>query len=61
MTMKTTLKMTNPGYLGLRKVISGGQTGADRGGIDAAFEMGLKTGGHAPRARAPALHLQSLA
>ena len=31
-------------FAGLTKVISGGQTGADRGGIDAAHEMGIDTG-----------------
>jgi len=30
------------------KVISGGQTGADRAGLDAAWELGLETGGTAP-------------
>lgn len=32
----------------LRKVISGGQTGADRTGLECAKEMGLETGGTAP-------------
>ncbi|WP_407305911.1 YpsA SLOG family protein [Acinetobacter sp.] len=45
----TTLKLVEPHYYGLLKVISGGQTGADRGGIDAAFELGVPTGGHAPQ------------
>lgn len=31
------------------KIISGGQDGADRGGLDAAIELGLLTGGMAPR------------
>lgn len=35
-------------YTGLSRVISGGQTGADRGGIDAAHELGVDTGGTAP-------------
>lgn len=30
------------------KVISGGQTGADQGGLEAAKELGLDTGGWAP-------------
>jgi hypothetical protein len=34
---------------GVIRVISGGQTGADRGGIDAAVDLGIATGGHAPR------------
>jgi hypothetical protein len=33
------------------KIISGGQTGADRGGLDAAMELGLAHGGHCPRGR----------
>jgi len=32
----------------LRKVISGGQTGADQGGLKAAKEFGLETGGTMP-------------
>lgn len=35
-------------YRGLRKVVSGGQCGADRGGLDGAREAGLETGGWAP-------------
>jgi len=33
------------------KVISGGQTGADRAGLDAARELGLEYGGSVPRGR----------
>gem|GEM_PF-228308 len=33
------------------KVIAGGQTGADRGGLDAAIELGLVHGGFCPRGR----------
>lgn len=33
----------------LRKVISGGQTGADRTGLECAKALGLETGGHAPK------------
>jgi len=33
------------------KVISGGQTGADRGGLDAAIELGVSHGGWCPRKR----------
>lgn len=36
-------------YHGLRKVISGGQCGADRAGITAARDLGIKTGGFAPK------------
>jgi hypothetical protein len=37
-----------PPYEGLKKVISGGQCGADLGGISAAHEFGVPTGGIAP-------------
>lgn len=33
----------------LRKVISGGQTGADQAGLVAAVKLGLETGGTAPK------------
>ena len=33
----------------LRKVISGGQTGADRTGLECAKTLGLETGGTAPK------------
>lgn len=33
----------------LKKIISGGQTGADQGGLLAAKELGLLTGGTAPK------------
>ena len=33
----------------LRKIISGGQTGADRTGLECARKLGLETGGTAPR------------
>lgn len=33
---------------GLHTVISGGQTGADQGGLMAAFKAGVRTGGQAP-------------
>src|SRR4051812_15127400 len=33
----------------LKKVISGGQTGADRAALECAKALGLETGGHAPR------------
>lgn len=36
-------------YNGLRKIISGGQDGADRGGIEAAYSLGVATGGWAPK------------
>lgn len=31
------------------KIISGGQTGADMGGLEAAREYGFPTGGYAPK------------
>lgn len=33
----------------LRQVISGGQTGADRAGLECARDLGLETGGTAPK------------
>ena len=33
----------------IRKIISGGQTGADQGGLEAARELGLEMGGTAPQ------------
>jgi len=35
----------------LRKIISGGQTGADRAGLDAAVALGIEYGGALPRGR----------
>ena len=35
----------------LRKIISGGQSGADRAGLDFAIENGLEHGGYVPRGR----------
>lgn len=35
----------------LKKIISGGQTGADRGGLDAAIELGIAHGGWCPAGR----------
>jgi hypothetical protein len=37
-----------PPYRGLSKLISGGQCGADFGGVDAGLHFGIKTGGHVP-------------
>ncbi len=37
--------------LGLRRIVSGGQTGVDRGALDAAIELGLDHGGWCPRGR----------
>ena len=35
----------------MRKIVSGGQTGVDRAGLDAALELGLAIGGWCPRGR----------
>lgn len=35
----------------VRKIISGGQTGADSAGLDFAIEVGLAQGGYVPKAR----------
>lgn len=35
----------------LDKIISGGQTGADRGGLDAAIHLGIRHGGWCPKGR----------
>ena len=35
----------------LQKIISGGQTGADRAGLDAAIDTGIEYGGWIPRGR----------
>ncbi len=35
----------------IKKIISGGQTGADRGGLDAAIEMNIPHGGWCPKGR----------
>ena len=35
----------------VRKIVSGGQTGADRGALDAAIELGIEHGGYCPAGR----------
>jgi hypothetical protein len=35
----------------IAKIVSGGQTGADRGGLDAAIYFGLPYGGYVPKGR----------
>ena len=37
--------------MSVRRVISGGQTGADRGALVAAIELGIEHGGHCPAGR----------
>lgn len=39
------------GDLRLRKIISGGETGSDRGGLDAAMALGIEHGGWCPKGR----------
>lgn len=41
--------MGRSGKMKLRKIISGGQTGADQAGLGAALHLGLATGGWVPR------------
>jgi len=43
--------MTTPTQPIVQRVISGGQTGADRGGLDAAIDLGLPHGGFCPKGR----------
>ena len=38
-------------YGGVRRIVSGGQTGVDRGALDAAIELGIEHGGWCPRGR----------
>lgn len=35
----------------VQRIISGGQTGADRGALEAAIELGIEHGGHCPAGR----------
>ena len=35
----------------IKKVVSGGQTGVDRAGLDAAMEFGIPVGGYCPKGR----------
>ena len=37
--------------LALRRIVSGGQTGADRGALDAAIDLGVEHGGYCPAGR----------
>lgn len=43
------LKFVEPPFNGLRKIISGGQTGADQGGLSAATRFEIETGGTVPK------------
>jgi hypothetical protein len=44
--------MSEPATSVLRRLVSGGQTGADRAALDAAMALGLAVGGWCPRGRA---------
>lgn len=46
--IKFQLKFTNKEIM-IKKIISGGQTGADKAGLDAARDAGIVTGGTAPK------------
>ena len=37
--------------MGIERIISGGQTGADRAGLEIALELGIPIGGHCPKGR----------
>lgn len=41
----------------IRKVISGGQTGVDRAGLDAVLQAGIPIGGFVPRVESPQMLL----
>ncbi|MGF1450371.1 MAG: putative molybdenum carrier protein [Opitutales bacterium] len=41
----------NAPWLGLQRIVSGGQTGVDQGALDAALETGFACGGWAPEGR----------
>ena len=43
--------MSNDGELKLQKIVSGGQTGADRAALDVAMDIGLDMGGWVPHGR----------
>jgi|688.fasta_scaffold00671_39 hypothetical protein len=40
-----------PSYLGLRRIVSGGQTGVDQAALDIAIELGIPHGGWCPKGR----------
>ena len=45
---KVKIEQTKQHMFPLQKIISGGQTGADRGGLEAAEALGIETGGTVP-------------
>ncbi len=40
-----------PDFMNVKKIISGGQTGVDRAGLDFAIETGIEHGGYCPKGR----------
>jgi len=44
-------KIANGQRHGVRRIVSGGQTGVDRAALDAAIELGIEHGGWCPRGR----------
>jgi len=49
--LKTTEQHATTGNGVVEKIVTGGQTGADRAALDVAVELGLSTGGWIPRGR----------
>ena len=43
--------MSRPPEISVEKIVSGGQTGVDRGALDAARQLGIRHGGWCPRGR----------
>lgn len=50
-TRKVSRKHHAVGHLVIGQILSGGQTGVDRGALDAAIELGISHGGACPRGR----------
>jgi predicted Rossmann-fold nucleotide-binding protein len=50
-TPNASMRLLNRQLMSLKKIISGGQTGADIAGIDAAIEHGMSYGGWLPKGR----------
>ena len=48
---KTAEKERNRTFFGIEKIVSGGQTGVDRAGLDVALELGIPCGGWCPKGR----------
>lgn len=43
--------ISQPSLLGLKRIISGGQTGVDQAALDVAIELGISHGGWCPKGR----------